>query len=240
MSQPMKRWLRFGLGLTVVLMVAAGLFATWLGLTRVKASDLPALKTGDLVFQIAGSTQAKAIALASHSLYTHVGIIELNRDGRPQVIEAAQSVRTTPFEAWIERGAAGRITIKRLKGLTEADAAKVARAAHTHDGKPYDIFFWHDRDAIYCSELVRLAFQDGVGMALGKEERVKDLNIDNAAVRALIEARWRRHPACIAAKAESFKRCYALILDQTLVTPASVARDDKLEMVYSNFGLAAD
>lgn len=236
----MKRLLRFSLGLTLVLAVAAGIFAGWLSATRVNARDLPKLKSGDIVFQIAGSTQSKAISLASHSLYTHVGIVEVTRDGRTQVIEAAGPVHATPIEPWIERGASGRITVKRVKGLTEADAAKAVRAAHAYDGTPYDIFFYKSHDAIYCSELIHLAFKEGPGIAIGKDERVKDLNIGNAAVRALIEARWRQHPACIAAKAESFKACYPLILQQTLVTPASVARDDKLETVYTNFGLAAD
>ena len=236
----MKRWLVIGLGLTLALSATAGAGAVWLRSTRVKAGDLPKLKNGDLVFQTSGNTQSKAISLASHSLYTHVGIIEIASDGRPQVIEAVGPVRTTSLERWIEHGAAGRITVKRVKALSESNAAKVLKAAHGYDGKPYDIFFYRDHSAIYCSELVRLAFKEGTGIDLGKEQRIKDLNIDNAAVRSLIEARWRQHPLCRDGKAESFKACYPLILKQTLVTPASVARDGKLETVYSNFGIAAD
>ena len=37
-------------------------------------------------------------------------------------------------------------------------------------------------------------------------------------------------------KTANFNACYKLILDQTLVTPASIARDPKLELIYSNFG----
>ena len=219
---------------------ALGAFMLWLNLTTVSAAGLPPLKTGDIVFQESGNSQSLAIALASGSLYTHTGLIEMSADGRVNVVEATGPVRTTSLDTWIEHGTGGRITIKRVKGL-EADAARKAlAAAHTHDGKPYDHFFYKGRDAIYCSELVHLAFKDGAGLAIGAEQRVKDLNIDNAAVRSLIEARWRQYPVCVAKKAASFEACYPMTLEETLVTPASVARDAKLETVFTNFGPAGD
>jgi Permuted papain-like amidase enzyme, YaeF/YiiX, C92 family len=236
----MKRLPRWSLGLSATCAAALGVFAVWLSLTAVAATVLPPLKTGDIVFQESGNSQSLAIALGSGSLYTHTGLIEISTDGRINVVEATGPVRTTPLDKWIEHGTGGRITIKRVKGL-EADAAqKTLAAAHSHDGKPYDHFFYKGRDAIYCSELVHLAFKDGAGLAIGAEQRVKDLNIDNAAVRSLIEERWRQYPVCVAKNATSFEDCYPMILDETLVTPASVARDAKLETVFTNFGAAAD
>ena len=236
----MKRLLRFTFGFALLIATAAGLLAVWLGQTRVSAAGLPPLKTGDIVFQTSGHAQSNAIGLASFSLYTHTALIEVDAKGHASAVEAVGPVKTTPLDQWITRGEGGRITVKRLKGLDETAARKALKAAHVYDGRPYDPFFYSGRDAIYCSELVHLAFQEGAGIAIGKEEKVKDLHIDNAAVRALIEARWRQHPMCINAKAATFKACYALILEQTLVTPASVARDPKLETVYSNFGFAGD
>jgi hypothetical protein len=38
----------------------------------------------------------------------------------------------------------------------------------------------------------------------------------------------------------SFEACYNIILKQSLVTPASIAWDQKLELVFTNFGLVAE
>lgn len=235
------RWLgKFLLYLVLLTAVLAAGMAAWLHATRVEASDLPPLQSGDIVFQESGNAQSAAISLASMSLYTHTGIVEIGSDGRARVVEAAGPVRTTALEDWMARGTAGRITVKRMKGLDAAAAGKVLEAAHALDGRPYDFYFFNGRDAIYCSELVHLAFKDGAGIEAGKPETIQSLNIDNSAVRSLIESRWRDYPLCRDGKAVDFDTCYQRILQQTLVTPASVARDPKLETVFTNFGLAAE
>lgn len=222
-------------------LVLAGLATyVWLATTTVGAGDLPALKTGDIVFQDSGSGQGKAIMIASGSPYTHVGLIELVEELQPHVVEAVGPVKSTPLANWIARGTAGRITVKRVKGLSEGQAQSVLAAAHAYDGKPYDPFFYKGHDAIYCSELVHLAYLEGAKIEVGKEERVKELRVNNGIVRKLVEARWRQYPACIAAQSANLDECYPLILEETLVTPASVARDLKLETVFSNFGVLGD
>lgn len=236
----MRRFMKFLLSLMILAALGAGSLAAWLYATHVEAADLPPLKTGDIVFQESGNAQSTAISLASLSLYTHTGLIEIGADGRARVVEAAGPVRTTALEDWMARGTAGRITVKRLKGLDAATARRVLTAAHAFDGRPYDFYFYQGRDAIYCSELVHLAFKDGAGLDVGTPEMIKDLNIGNAAVRALIEARWRDYPLCRDGQVGDFDTCYQRILQQTLVTPANVARDQKLETVFTNFGLAAD
>ncbi len=226
----------------ILLMAAASITAgaVWLQATSVNARDLPPLRTGDIVFQESGSSQSAAIMLASRSLYTHTGLIEIDGDGHVFVVEAVGPVKRTPLPDWIARGTGGRITVKRLQSLDEKAARAVLAAAHAYDGRPYDFYFYEGRDAIYCSELVNLAFQDGGGIKIGNQQKLRDLHIDNAAARALIESRWREHPLCRDGKADTFQNCYPRILEQTLVTPASVARDSRLETVFSNFGLAAD
>jgi hypothetical protein len=87
---------------------------------------------------------------------------------------------------------------------------------------------------------VQRAFAEGLGIPLGQKQRPRDLDIDNAAVRALIETRWQRHPLCIARGVKTFDTCYEIILDQQLVTPASIARDARLQTVFTNFSIAAD
>jgi hypothetical protein len=211
-----------------------------LGMTLAPAEDLPPLKTGDIVFQKTQTSASDAIMLASGTQYTHVGIVEVAADGRASVIEAVGPVRKVPLETWRKNGAGGRITVKRIKGLDEAQAKEAVASARRYLGRPYDHYFYESRDQIYCSELVYAAFKDGPKISVGKEEKVRDLNIDTSAAQKLIQARWRSHPLCRAKGAKSFKACYGLILDQTLVTPASIARDPQMELVYTSFGFGAE
>lgn len=201
-----------------------------------KSVEIPPLKTGDLVFQTTSGGQSTAIMFASRSIYTHMGMVELDKAGKPLVIEAVGPVRTIPFSKWIAKGVGQRVTIKRIRGLSEADANSAVARAHVYDGRPYDVFFYETRDAIYCSELVHAAFKEGPNLSLGVEEKVSDLKIDNVAAKKLIEQRWRKHPACQTKQTANFKTCFNLILNQKLVTPASIARDAKLDLVYTNFG----
>lgn len=204
------------------------------------AKDLPPLKTGDIVFQNTDTSASDAIMLASGTLYTHVGLVEIDKAGKPIVIEAVGPVRAIPLEKWLRNGTGKRVTVKRIKGLSEASAKQAVSGARKYLGRPYDHYFYETRDAIYCSELIHAAFQEGAGRSVGREEKVRDLNIDTGAAQLLIRRRWKSHPLCKVKKAKSFEACYALILDQTLVTPASIARDAQFETIYTTFGADAE
>lgn len=223
-----------------MLVALVAVLFSWLVFTSVSAADLPPLKDGDIVFQYSGSSQSLPILLASRSAYTHMGIIDISRNGKPMVIEATGPVKSTPLDAWIAQGTGGRITVKRVRSIESGQALSILGEADKYLGLPYDLFFLDGKDAIYCSELVHLAFGGGAGIMLGEVQRVGDLDIDYAPVRKLIEARWQKHPMCRDGKKSTFEACYQTILQQTLVTPASIARDAKLEMVYSNFGAVTE
>lgn len=210
------------------------------GLTLAPAKDLPPLKTGDIVFQKTTSSASDAIMLASGTQYTHVGIVVHEKAGRPRVIEAVGPVREVALDEWIKKGNGSRVTVKRIKGLDEAHATEAIASARRYLGRPYDHYFYETRDQIYCSELVYAAFKDGPGISVGQEEKVRDLNIDTGAAQKLIKQRWKSHPLCRSKGAKSFKDCYALILDQTLITPASIARDPQMELIYTSFGFGTE
>lgn len=220
--------------------IAALAAALGVGLTLAPAGGLPQLATGDIVFQKTTTSASDAIMLASGSQYTHVGLVEMDKKGRPIVIEAVGPVREIPFEKWIRKGNGHLVTVKRIKGLTEVQASEAIASARRYLGRPYDHYFYETRDQIYCSELVYAAYKDGPGLTVGKEEKVRDLNIDTGAAQKLIRQRWKSHPLCRSKGAQSFKDCYDLILDQTLVTPASIARDPQMDLVYTSFGWGAD
>jgi Permuted papain-like amidase enzyme, YaeF/YiiX, C92 family len=227
------------LSLCLVAAIAVAIYV-WLGFTAVSAQDLPPLRNGDIVFQSSGGSQGLAVLAASHSAYTHMGIVQVDAANNTFVVEAIGPVQTVPLRDWIKRGIGGRITIKRVQGLQTDAAAKIISAAHAYDGRPYDVFFLPGKNEIYCSELVSLAFKEGADITLGRTQKVKELAVDNFAVQKILEERWRKYPLCQPSKNFSFESCLAIILEQELVTPASIAADAKLATVFSNFGPMAN
>jgi Permuted papain-like amidase enzyme, YaeF/YiiX, C92 family len=200
-----------------------------------KADDLPRLQRGDVIFQNSRSAQSLAILLATDSPFTHVGIIDFDETGTPIVLEAVRTTRATPLEDWITFGEGNDIAIYRMEGLTEDQALSVTETARSHFGKGYDPYFYKTEDRLYCSELVHIAFRDGMGVRLGNEETLADLNLDSDAARALIAERWQSHPACADGQADSAKACMGLILNEPLVTPQAVAGDHRLRLIYTSF-----
>lgn len=114
-------------------------------LFAVGVSAAATLHDGDIIFQTSRSAQSAAIQRATHSPYSHVGVV-LFRDGEPFVFEASATVRYTPLADWIARGDGGRHVVKRLTlELTPAQSAKLHAVAQTFLGKPYDLYFeWSD------------------------------------------------------------------------------------------------
>jgi Permuted papain-like amidase enzyme, YaeF/YiiX, C92 family len=217
------------------LRIATGLLVTILALPA-GAEDLPDLMRGDVIFQNSRSAQSLAILLATDSPFTHVGIVDFDDSGNPVVLEAVRTTRETPLADWVDQGEDGDVAVYRMDGLTGDQALAVTAAARSHFGKGYDPYFFKTEDALYCSELVRIAFRDGMGVPLGREQRLGALDLGSAAVRGLIAERWAQHPACAEGQADSAKACLALILDQPLVTPQAVAEDPRLRLVYTSFG----
>ena len=78
----------------------------------------PSLRDGDLVFQTSRSGQGAAVALATGSRLTHMGVV-LVEGGVPWVLEAVEPVRRTRLAEWRRRGADGRLWARRLQ---DADA----------------------------------------------------------------------------------------------------------------------
>jgi len=217
----MKKLLTFAL-----LLIAAG----WI-YTKTSA-PYPPLKDGDIVFQTTLDNQSLAIATATASYYTHTGIVKLSGN-IAYVVEAVGPVKETPFNEWIKRGLFKRIAVYRDPALTPDAASRVLAAAQIYYGRPYNIFFSFKNNGIYCSELVYLAYKEA-GSPVGKTEKVSELYANNSFVKKLIERRWQLDPECTSQHFD-FRQCYSYILDQELITPASIARDSKLQRIYSNY-----
>lgn len=173
------------------------------------------LRDGDIVLHKSSSRQSEALAAATRSPYTHMGLV-FWRDDRPQVLEAVQPVRWTPLERWVARGREGHVVVLRPKQTV--DVAAVRRAADRYLGRDYDLLFAWSDDRIYCSELVTKAYRTATGLELGDLVPLSTFDLEAAPVRALVQERVG----------------HALDTTEPVVAPASFLDDDDLRWVFSN------
>jgi len=116
------------------------------------------------------------------------------RDGQPYVYEAVATVRFTPLDRWIARGAGHHFVLKRLRkadALLDAPAINRLRmAALVFAGLPYDLTFEWSDDRIYCSELVWKAYDRGLGIDIGALQTLHEFNLTDPTVRAKMRERY--------------------------------------------------
>jgi hypothetical protein len=133
------------------------------------------------------------------------------------VFEAVSPVRPTPLAQWIARGKRSEYVVKRLRDadvrLAPEVVAKMRELGKAWLGRPYDLRFRWDDQALYCSELVYKLFQRGAGIELGTIERASDMNLDDERVKRALDKRFAKggfDPA------------------EPVVTPDSIFNDDEL------------
>ncbi len=156
------------------------------------AADAP-LRDGDIIFHTSRSSQSAAIQRATHSRYSHMGLI-LHRGGQPFVFEAVSTVKFTPLAQWIARGERSHYVVKRWRDAdARLDATGVGRlrdAATNMAGKSYDLTFeWSDQ-RIYCSELVWKTYERAFGVRLGETQRLGDFDLSDASVKVKLRERY--------------------------------------------------
>lgn len=100
----MKRWLLLPFLLLAALAIAAYLrlhrkllrFQSHRAAEATTAQMAPQLRNGDLIFHTSQSAQSRATQLATHSAWSHCGIV-YQLAGQWQVFEAVQPVKRTPL-----------------------------------------------------------------------------------------------------------------------------------------------
>lgn len=180
----------------------------------------PTLQDGDIIFHTSRSAQSAAIQRATHSRYSHMGLV-LHKDGKPYVFEAVSTVKFTPLAQWIARGEGGRYVVKRWREapqrLDAAGVARLRREATALAGRPYDLAFaWSDA-RIYCSELVWKAYQRAFGVRLGETQHLRDFDLTDAAVKAKLRERYGKQ----------------IPLEEVVISPAAMFDSDLLQTVAS-------
>ncbi len=190
------------------------------GSVRGMGGPVPQLLDGDILFQRTRSGQAKAISLATHSPYTHTGIL-FYRKGKPFVFEAVQPVKLTPLDKWADRGKAGHFVVMRVRNretlLTPKVLKKMKAEGERHLGKEYDMTFEWSDEKMYCSELVWKIYKRGAGLEIGCLSALGSFDLSHPMVRDLMKKRYGK----------------SLPLKEPVLSPADMMESDLLERVYS-------
>jgi hypothetical protein len=178
-------------------------------------------KSGDIIFQSSTSGQSLAIQLATHSKYSHVGVI-FEKKGELYVCEAVQPVKITPLQKFIERGDNQHYVVKRLidsEKLVTTDAIqKMKQYGEKQIGKNYDLYFEWSDDKIYCSELVWKIYKEALDIEIGKLQKLGEFDLSHPAVK------------------EKLKERYAdkIPYEESVISPAAIFESPMLETVSSN------
>jgi hypothetical protein len=176
------------------------------------------LRDGDIIFHTSRSAQSVAIQKATHSRYSHMGVVFF-RAGDPYVYEAITTVQYTPLEKWVKRGDGGHYVVKRLRDaerlLTPEAVAKLRQAAAQFEGKPYDLTFAWSDERIYCSELVWKIYARGLGLHLGRPQKLRDFDLADPLVKATMNERYGR----------------SIPMEETVIAPGEMFSCDSLELV---------
>ncbi len=193
-------------------------FLWFLGLSACGNSQADQLRDGDIIFHTSRSAQSLAIQKATHSKYSHMGIVFF-RDGDPYVYEAIQTVQYTSLKKWVARGDGGHYVVKRLRDadriLTPEAVAKLRQAAMKFQGQPYDLTFeWSDA-RIYCSELVWKIYERGLGLRVGRLQKLREFDLSGPIVKAKMKERYGK----------------GIPMEETVISPGEMFAFDGLTMV---------
>jgi uncharacterized protein YycO len=177
-------------------------------------------RNGDIIFHTSRSSQSLAVQRATHSKYSHMGIVYVEAGG-PFVYEAVQPVKLTRLEAWEKRGVGGHFVVKRLRDadrvLTPSNLAKMKAEGRRFQGKSYDPYFEWSNDRIYCSELVWKIFKRALGVEIGSTQVLGDFDLTDPAVKRKIRERWKGTPP----------------REEVVISPGAMFDSDQLVTVYS-------
>jgi uncharacterized protein YycO len=175
------------------------------------------VEDGDIVFQRSQSRQSDAIAAATKSEHTHVGIVFFS-DGKPYVYEAVQPVKRTPFDEWVRRGVGSKYEVKRLRDRDGVDFSAVHEQARSFLGKDYDLEFRWTDERIYCSELVWKVYKRATELEVGALKRLRDFDLSSQVVRQKLQERYGR----------------AIPYNMTVISPACIFASDLLISIPTN------
>lgn len=173
------------------------------------------LRDGDIIFHTSNSRQSKAIQLATHSKYSHMGIL-FHDPNSWSVYEAVGPVKNTPLQNWVARGSGQHYVVKRLKNSTSLTPQTIAALKNIGDkfrDKPYDRYFEWSDDRLYCSELVWKMYKQSLGVEIGELQKLRDFDLTSPTVTSMLAERYGT----------------AIPLNEQVITPSAMF--DSLELI---------
>jgi hypothetical protein len=172
---------------------------------------------GDLIFQsLIRSELVRVIEGATHSDFSHVGVLRKDGSGNWKVVESIGSVHETPLWQYIARGRRDHFAVFRLQAGYAKFIPKFETELDKYYGRPYDFRFAMDDDFIYCSELPYKAFLSASGIKLGRLSTVGELD-------------WKPFEKSIREMDGG-----GLPLDRVLISPVNLSRAKELSLVFNN------
>lgn len=173
-------------------------------------------QTGDIIFHTSKSAQSIVIQKATHSPYSHMGMI-VYKNGKPWVLEAIQPVKYTPLDAWTKRGVNQHYVVKRYhQNLNNEQQMKLVKSAEKHLGKNYDLYFGWGNDAIYCSEIVWKAYYEALNIQLAPLQKLRHFDLSAPIVKKLMKQRYGNQ----------------VPLNETVIAPEAIFRSKLLKVVH--------
>lgn len=189
----------------------------WKGKTS--SNTQPVLKDGDIIFQSSISPQCQAIKQATHSPYSHCGIV-YKEGNKFYVYEAIEPISKTPLKEWIARSDNNEYAVRRLKNadavLTAHVIAKMKKAGERFSDKHYDAYFGWSDDLIYCSELVWKIYKEGAGLEIGHLKKLREFDLSSPLVKQTMQQRYGNIPP----------------LDELAISPGDLYNSDLLMTVH--------
>jgi hypothetical protein len=140
------------------------------------------LKDGDIVFRRGDARIlfgrfpfSRFIANCNNSLYSHTGIVAIEKDG-PVVYDVTKAgVRRQPFQVWILDNV-GPIGVKRLKPEMQKQVPTILAYCRENynEQTPFDYELGLDDSALYCVEMTEKAYRSA-GLVLSQPIRLGDM-----------------------------------------------------------------
>lgn len=178
-------------------------------------------ETGDIVFTRIGSALFGQVSSASQCWCNHVGIITGHNGDDFLVAESRVPLSTvTTLSRFINRSTGKYYAVCRLKGgLTEAQKQDVVEQVPSRLHKLYHTGFRYDSSRQFCSKFVFDICHDALSVRIGKIETFRELLQHNPDAPLTFWKYW----------------FFGFIpWNRRTITPASLWRDPKLVLLYSN------
>ena len=177
------------------------------------------LKVGDAVFIRIPLLPFRKVADTTSSWTNHVGIVVDTSGAEPLIAESRVPFSgTTSWSRFVRRSDGGRVALARLKADLDPDEQEHLRqAARKRYGILYDTGFNLHSRRQFCSRFVREVLHEAKGVQLGEVESFSTL--------------LARNPQAD----QKFWRVWyfgSIPWQRETVTPASLLRDDRLEIYF--------